>query len=393
MRILVGITGCIAAYKACELVRAFQKSGCEVSVVMTRSAERFVGIATLRALTQGHASVDLFDDAEPIPHIKLAEEADAFVIAPATANACAKIAHGIADDLLTSTALACTCPVFVAPAMNVHMYENLATQANLATLASRGIRIIAPDAGHLACGEEGTGKLPDPTIICDAVLSALQERSGALSGRRVVVTSGPTVEPIDAVRFVSNRSSGKMGAAITSAARDAGADVTVVTGPVSVSYGEGVRVVEVQTACEMAQAAADAFEQADIAICAAAVADHRPKDAVSHKLKKGIDDADLAVIEMVENPDVLASLGSMKRTGQIVIGFAAETDEVIDHAKEKLARKGADMIVANDVSGGAVFGSDLNEASFVTASSVDHLGCLSKTELATRLLDRIAQML
>ena len=392
MHILVGVTGCIAAYKACEVVRELQRAGHEVSVVMTAAAQKFVGLATFRALTQGRAKASLFDDADPIPHIALAEEADAFVIAPATANVCAKLAHGIADDLLTSTALACTCPVFVAPAMNVHMYENAATQANLDALRSRGVRVITPDAGYLACGDVGPGKLPEPSVIARTVLDALSS-IGALAGKQVLVTSGPTVEPIDAVRFISNRSSGKMGAAIVHAALDAGAHVTVVSGPVSVAYDARAEVVWVETAAEMLSAAEDAFADADAAICAAAVADMRPERAESRKLKKGRDDAALASIPLVENPDILSALGHGKRAGQVVIGFAAETEDVLSNAQEKLIRKQADLIVANDVSEGAVFGADTDEASFVTPSGVERLGLLPKTEVAARLVEHIAEMM
>ncbi len=392
MHILVGVTGCIAAYKACEVVREFQRAGHEVSVVMTAAAQKFVGLATFRALTQGRAKASLFDDADPIPHIALAEEADAFVIVPATANVCAKLAHGIADDLLTSTALACTCPVFVAPAMNVHMYENAATQANLDALRSRGVRVITPDAGYLACGDVGPGKLPEPSVIAHAVLDALSG-IGALAGKQVLVTSGPTVEPIDAVRFISNRSSGKMGAALVRAALDAGAHVTVVSGPVSVAYDARAEVVWVETAAEMLSAAKEAFADADAVICAAAVADVRPERAEARKLKKGRDDAALASVTLVENPDILSALGHAKRAGQIVIGFAAETEDVLSNAQEKLIRKQADLIVANDVSEGAVFGADTDEASFVTPSGVEHLGLLPKTEVAARLMERLSEMI
>lgn len=392
MHILVGVTGCIAAYKACEVVRELQRAGHEVSVVMTAAAQKFVGLATFRALTQGRVKVSLFDDADPIPHIALAEEADAFVIAPATANVCAKLAHGIADDLLTSTALACTCPVFVAPAMNVHMYENAATQANLDALRSRGVRVITPDAGYLACGDVGPGKLPEPSAIAHAVLDALSG-IGALAGKQVLVTSGPTVEPIDAVRFISNRSSGKMGAAIARAALDSGAKVTVVSGPVSVAYDARAEVVRVETATEMLSAAEEAFADADAAVCAAAVADMRPERAEARKLKKGRDDAALASIPLVENPDILSALGHGKHVGQVVVGFAAETEDVLSNAQEKLIRKQADLIVANDVSEGAVFGADTDEASFVTSSGVEHLGLLPKTEVAARLMERLSEMI
>lgn len=393
MNILVGVTGCIAAYKACELVRAFQKAGHEVSVVMTEAACEFVGAATFRALTQGKAKVSLFDDEDPIPHISLAEGADVAVVAPCTANVCAKLAHGIADDLLTSTMLACTCPMFVAPAMNVHMYENAATQANLKVLSARGVHVIAPDSGYLACGDVGSGKLPDPELIASVVLQVVGEQHALLAGKRIVVTSGPTVEPIDAVRFISNRSSGKMGAAIARAALDAGAEVTVVSGPVSVAYDSRAQVEFVQTAQEMLKAAELAFAQADAAVCAAAVADYRPIEPSDRKLKKGVDDDALQCLQMVENPDILATLGRAKRPGQVVVGFAAEIDDVTANAQGKLERKHADMIVANDVSGQRVFGSDRDDVTLVTASGAEPLGDLLKCEVATQIMQRIAEML
>lgn len=393
MNILIGVTGCIAAYKACELVRAFQRAGHEVSVVMTEAACEFVGAATFRALTQGKVKVSLFDDEDPIPHISLAEGADVAVVAPCTANVCAKLAHGIADDLLTSTMLACTCPVFVAPAMNVHMYENAATQANLKVLSDRGVHVIAPDSGYLACGDVGPGKLPDPELIASTVLQVVGEQHAHLAGKCIVVTSGPTVEPIDAVRFISNRSSGKMGAAIARAALDAGAEVTVVSGPVSVAYDSRARVEFVQTAQEMLKAAEEAFAYADAAVCAAAVADYRPIEPSDRKLKKGVDDQALQCLHMVENPDILATLGSAKRPGQVVVGFAAETDDVTANAQDKLERKHADMIVANDVSGQKVFGSDRDDVTLVTASGAEPLGDLLKTEVATQIMQRIATML
>lgn len=391
MNILVGVTGCIAAYKACELVRVFQKAGHDVSVVMTESACEFVGAATFRALTQGQTKVSTFHDADPIPHIALAQSADVCVIAPCTANVCAKLAHGIADDLLTSTVLACTCPVFIAPAMNVHMYENEATQGNLAHLRALGKHVIAPDAGYLACGDVGPGKLPAPELIADTVLRVMGERTTLLAGKRVIVTSGPTVEPIDAVRFISNHSSGKMGAALAKAALDAGAQVQVISGPVSIAYDPRADVTWVQTAQEMAAAATQAFEHADVAICAAAVADMRPAKQASRKLKKGRDDEALKNIALVENPDILAALGHAKRSDQVVIGFAAETDDVVAHAQSKLARKQADLIVGNDVSDHKVFGSDFDDVVLVSATGVEKLGHLPKPEVAQHIVDHLAQ--
>ena len=268
-QVALAVTGCIAAYKAVEVLRALQRRGAEVRVAMTRSATEFVGPATFRALTGAPVMVGEFGDPlEPIPHIALAEWADLLLVAPCTANVAAKLAHGIADDLLTSAALACTCPVMVAPAMNVHMYEAAATQANLALLRQRGVAVLAADSGYLACGEVGAGRLPEPEAVAEAALALLRERARTrdLAGRSVLVTAGPTVEPIDAVRFVSNRSSGKMGYAVAEAALARGAEVTLVSGPVALEPPRGARMVPVATAVEMLAAAEAAFATADVAV-------------------------------------------------------------------------------------------------------------------------------
>ena len=304
--VLVGVTGCIAAYKSCEIVRLLQKAGVRAKVVMTEHATEFVGPTTFRALTREPVAVGLFDDpSDPIHHVSLAQEADCFVIAPCTANVVAKIANGLADDLLTTTALACTCPLVVAPAMNVHMYENPATRYNLGKLHIRGARIVEAGDGYLACGDVGRGRLAEPADIVAAVLEELDMRSD-LAGRRVMVTAGPTVEPIDPVRYLTNRSSGKTGYALARAAADRGADVTLVSGPVALPEPEGVRTVHVETAREMLSAAQGAFAAADIAVFSAAVADMRPREAAARKLKKGEADALLGTIELVENPDIPA---------------------------------------------------------------------------------------
>ena len=395
-QVALAVTGCIAAYKAVEVLRALQRRGAEVRVAMTRSATEFVGPATFRALTGAPVMVGEFGDPlEPIPHIALAEWADLLLVAPCTANVAAKLAHGIADDLLTSAALACTCPVMVAPAMNVHMYEAAATQANLALLRQRGVAVLAADSGYLACGEVGAGRLPEPEAVAEAALALLRERARTrdLAGRSVLVTAGPTVEPIDAVRFVSNRSSGKMGYAVAEAALARGAEVTLVSGPVALEPPRGARMVPVATAVEMLAAGEAAFATADVAVCAAAVADLRPARPVARKLKKGADDAALATLELVENPDVLATLGRAKAPGQVVVGFAAETDDVVANAERKLAAKGADLMVANDVSEGRAFGRDENEATLVSAAGAEPLPPMAKRALADAILDRAAAAL
>ena len=381
--VLLGVTGCIAAYKSCEILRGLQKAGVRVKVVMTKNACEFVGPTTFRALTHEPVAIDTFGDGpgDPIHHVSLAEECDLFLIAPCTANVLAKMAAGIADDLLSTTALACTAPIAVAPAMNVHMYEAVATQHN-----------IEPGEGYLACGDVGRGRLADPADIVASVLHML-EREKDLEGKRVVVTAGPTVEPIDAVRFISNPSTGKMGFAIAEAAVERGAEVTLVTGPVSLTDVPGAKMVRVGTACEMKTAVDEAFPSADIAIFSAAVSDFRPRTVSDRKLKKGADDEALAHIELVENPDILASCGAAKREGQVVVGFAAETNDVIGNARSKLSRKKADFIVANDVSSGRGFGTDSDEVAFVSASGEEHLPEMGKRELADRILDKALEFL
>ena len=390
--VLLGVTGCIAAYKSCEIVRALQKAGVRVKVVMTEHATEFVGPTTFRALTHEKVAVGLFDDPEdPIHHVSLAQEADAFLIAPCTANVIAKIANGIADDLLTTTALATTAPLIIAPAMNVNMYDNGATRYNIGKLHIRGARIVEAGDGYLACGDVGKGRLADIEDIVSATLDELGVRRD-LDGRRVMVTAGPTVEPIDPVRYISNRSSGKTGYAIARAAALRGADVTLVSGPVSLPAPEGVRVVQVRTAHEMLEAAEEAFRDADIAVFAAAVADMRPRAVSNRKLKKGRDGDELGAIELVENPDILATLAARKDR-QVVVGFAAETNDVVPNAEAKLAAKRADFVVANQVGEGMAFGTDDNAVWFVDAEEVEELPRMPKSRLADEILDKAVQFL
>ena len=386
------MTGCIAAYKSCEIVRALQKAGVRVKVVMTEHATEFVGPTTFRALTHEKVAVGLFDDPEdPIHHVSLAQEADAFLIAPCTANVIAKIANGIADDLLTTTALATTAPLIIAPAMNVNMYDNGATRYNIGKLHIRGARIVEAGDGYLACGDVGKGRLADIEDIVSATLDELGVRRD-LDGRRVMVTAGPTVEPIDPVRYISNRSSGKTGYAIARAAALRGADVTLVSGPVSLPAPEGVRVVRVRTAHEMLEAAEEAFRDADIAVFAAAVADMRPRAVSDRKLKKSLDGDELGAIELVENPDILATLAARKDR-QVVVGFAAETNDVVPNAEAKLAAKRADFVVANQVGEGMAFGTDDNAVWFVDAEEVEELPRMPKSRLADEILDKAVQFL
>lgn len=394
--VLIGVTGCIAAYKSCSLVRELQRAGVRCKVVMTEHAAEFVGPTTFRALTHEPVAVGLFDDpSDPIHHISLAQECDVLVIAPCTANVAAKIAHGIADDLLTTTALATRAPLVLAPAMNVGMYEAAVTQENFEVLSRRGVRFVDAASGYQACGDVGRGRMAEPEVIAAYVLDVLDEVFSAvetlpardLAGKRVMITAGPTVEPIDAVRYISNHSSGKMGYALAEAAAARGAQVTLISGPVSLSVPEGVEVARVKTAREMLAAARDAFADADLGVFSAAVADFRPANPSDRKLKKGSDDDALASIQLIENPDILKTLGHAKSAGQVVVGFAAETDDVISNAQAKLVKKNADMIVANQVGDGRAFGTDDNTASLVKVDGVVDLPGMSKRALADRILD------
>lgn len=394
--VLIGVTGCIAAYKSAEIVRALQKRGLRVKVVMTEHATHFVDPLTFRSLTHEPVAVGLFDDpSDPIHHISLAEEADLFLIAPCTANVAAKIAHGIADDLLTTTALACTAPLVVAPAMNVHMYEAAATQENLSTLARRGARIVEAGSGYLACGDVGRGRLAEIEDIVDCVLDTLEgDARRDLEGMHVLVTAGPTEEPIDPVRFITNRSSGKMGYAVAEAAAARGAKVTLVSGPVALSAPADVETISVCTAIEMLDAAREPFAASDIAVFAAAVADMRPASIADRKLKKGVDsdEAALASLALVPNPDIIKTLAASKRSDQIIAGFAAETEDIVANAQKKLSAKHADLIVGNRVGEGIAFGQDDNQAVLVTNQGVDELPLMSKRCLADSILDRIMEL-
>ncbi len=394
--VVIGVSGCIAAYKTCEILRGLQKAGVRVKVVMTEHATHFVDPLTFRSLTHEPVAVGLFDDpSDPIHHISLAQEADLLLLAPCTANVMAKVAHGIADDLLTTTVLATTAPVLVAPAMNVHMYENAATQANMDTLKNRGLHFVEADSGYLACGDVGKGRLAEPAHIVDACLKLLEApQEGPAQdylGKRVMVTAGPTVEPIDPVRYLTNRSSGKFGYALAAAAAQRGAQVTLISGPVALPAPESVTVEYVESAQDMLEAASAAFEQADIALFAAAVADVRPAAPAEKKLKKGINDEELHAIQLVENPDILKTLGHKKRH-QVVVGFAAETNDVVDNANKKLAKKNADMIVANEVGANKTFGKDDDEIWLVTNNGVEHVEPAPKTELAHTILTKALEL-
>lgn len=383
--ILLGVTGCIAAYKSCEILRLLQKAGEDVKVVMTEHATEFVGPTTFRALSGHEVAVELFDEpGDPIHHISLAKEPDAFLIAPATANVIAKIASGVADDLLTTTALATKKPLVIAPAMNSQMWSDEATQRNIEMLEARGVTIVRPDDGYLACGDVGQGRLADIETIVDATLEALA-RVKDMEGMRVLVTAGPTQEPLDPVRYISNGSSGRSGYDIAKEAHDRGAQVTLVSGPVSLPVPEDIDVIHVRTAEEMLEACKEPFENADVAVFVAAVSDWRPESTSDQKLKH--DGGDLTVT-LVPNPDIAATLAADKGDTLVVV-YAAETRDVLDYAKGKLVAKNADLVVANDVSGELGMNSRDNKVWFVEADGVTELPVMPKRQIARALFDHL----
>ena len=390
--VVLGVTGGIAAYKAAELLRLLVKSGAETHVVMTRSAQEFVTPLTFQTLSGNPVHTELFSliQEQEIGHISLADRADLILIAPATANLIGKVANGIADDLLTTTIMATRAKVLFAPAMNSNMWENPVYQENHAKLEGLGYCFVEPAYGDLACGWQGKGKLPDPQEIFNSAHALLG--SNDLAGKTVLVTAGPTREEIDPVRFLSNYSSGKMGYAIACAARNRGARVILVSGPVNLSEPKGVETIQVVSAREMYEAVMKTAGQADLIIKAAAVADFRPVARGDQKLKKGV--AEAMTVELQRNPDILAELGQQKGS-RVLIGFAAETEELLKHAREKLASKNLDMIVANDVTQeGAGFNGDTNIVRFLGADgNVEELPQMSKAGVADLLLDRAAAML
>lgn len=392
--VLIAVTGGIAAYKACEVLRGLQKAGCEVRVTMTADAEKFVGPTTFAALSGSPVADDLYEHPEtPIPHIELSGWADLALVVPATGNVLAKMACGIADDCLTSTLLACDCPVLVAPAMNVRMWLNPATQANVATLRSRGVKFVTPESGRLACGDVGEGKLAAVDTIVEAALALLDQVEAPLDldGVRLVVNAGPTHEAIDPVRYIANASTGKMGFTIAAEAASRGAEVTLVAGPVSLPTPSGVRRIDVVSAAQMYAATCDAFEGADAAVLTAAVADYTPVSPADHKLKKSAEP--LHAIELVETADILAEL-CRRKGDRVVVGFAAETNDLIDHAKAKLERKGANLIVANDVSrADSTFGANTSRIAFVGPDGVEQHETLPLPQVASLICSKLSEML
>ena len=386
--VVLCVTGGIAAYKAADLTSKLRHAGAAVRVLMTESATQFISPMTFETLSGNRTVVDTFDRnfAWEVEHISLAKAADVFVIAPATANVIAKAAHGIADDMVTTTLLATKAPVVIAPAMNTGMYDNPVTQQNLQTLRMRGFHIIDPAAGRLACGDTGRGKLPDTPVLIQGIERALTPQD--LAGLRVLVTAGPTQEAMDPVRFLSNHSSGKMGYAIAARAAMRGADVTLVSGPTALDTPAGVQRVDIISARDMYDAVLSRADKQDMIIKAAAVGDYRPAQAAPEKLKKG-DDA--LTVTLARNPDILAALGQRKRPGQLLCGFAMETQNLIDNAESKLRRKNCDMLVANSLRDeGAGFGTDTNIATLLFADGRRETEpIMSKEALADVILDRL----
>lgn len=386
--VVLGVTGGIAVYKACELLRLLQKRGIDVFVVMTQNACRFVAPLTFETLSGHPVAVDTFDRPQTweVEHIALAKRADLFLIAPATANIMGKMACGIADDMLSTTVMATRAPVLVAPAMNTGMWENAAVQQNVKTLRARGVEIVAPVSGHLACGDNGAGKLEDVAVIAERACELLFAKKD-MEGLRVMVTAGPSREALDPVRYISNRSSGKMGYAIAQAAQKRGAEVTLLSGPVAIEAPQGVKLVPFTTTQELLDRASELAQEQDLLIQAAAPADYRAKEIAPQKIKK--QGGEPMTFTLVENPDVAATLGKAKRSGQVFVGFAAETNDVLAHARDKLARKNLDMIVANDVTcPGAGFDVDTNIVTLITKDGQEALPMMSKAEVAQRILDR-----
>lgn len=386
--VLLGITGGIAAYKMANVASALRKTGAEVHVIMTEHATRFIAPLTFETLTNHRCVVDTFarDFQYDVAHVSLAKKADLILIAPATANVIAKLAHGIADDMLTTTVLAARCPKLVAPAMNTGMYENPATQANLARLREYGVEVIDPACGRLACGAVGPGKMPEPQQLLEHIRRHLACKKD-MAGLHLLVTAGPTREALDPVRFITNHSTGRMGYELARAAMLRGAQVTLVSGPTELEPPPFVELVRVESAAQMHDAVMAAAPAQDVIIKAAAVADYRPAHTAGEKIKKSGTDLTL---ELTRTPDILAELGAARRPGQFLCGFAMETRDLLDNARAKLEKKGADMIVANSLrEAGAGFGGTTNHVTLVEPTGCTELPLAGKDEVAHRILDRI----
>ena len=389
--VLLGVSSSIAIYKAASLCSALKKQGADVHVLMTENATKMMSPVIFEQLTGNRACVDTFDRNFPwqVEHVALAKKADLLLVAPATANVCAKLAHGIADDMLTTTALACTCPKLIAPAMNTRMYENPVTQENLKTLTRFGWEVITPASGYLACGDTGAGKLPEPETLLAHIIHTLAYPHD-MQGLRVLVTAGPTREAIDPVRYLTNRSTGKMGYAIARAAAGRGAKVTLVSGPTALSAPLFVETVPVESADDMFREVTTRSENADLIIKAAAVADYRPVTVADDKIKKN--DGDMA-IPLTRTRDILGYLGQHRRPGQVLCGFSMETKDMLNNSRRKLEKKNLDLIAANNVKvPGAGFAVDTNVLTLITRQGEEELPLLSKDEAAHRLLDALLRL-
>jgi phosphopantothenoylcysteine decarboxylase / phosphopantothenate---cysteine ligase len=392
--IIVGVTGGIAAYKAADLVSRLKKESFTVRVVMTKNALEFVAAQTFATLSGNPVAVDTFRRDRPweVEHVELAKQADLLVIAPATANIIGKLAGGIADDMLTTTAIATRAPILIAPAMHTGMYDNPAVQENISKLKARGFHFIGPEHGRLASGDEGPGRMSEVDEIHSMIMDILGVRK-TLAGKRLLVTAGPTREAIDPVRYITNRSSGKMGYALAAEAIRRGADVVLLSGPVALTPPIGADVVHVEETKEMYDEAVKRFPACDAAIMAGAPADYRPETVAQQKIKKG-PEAEGFTLKLAENADIAAELGRMKRPGQVLVVYAAETENLLDHARAKLIKKNADLAVANDVTvPGAGFDSDTNKVTILTPTETVSLPMMTKSEVASAILDRVERML
>ena len=389
--VILGVTGSIAAYKAANLASMLKKQHADVQVIMTKNATQFMNPITFESLTGNKCLVDTFDRnfQFQVEHVALAKRADLAIVAPATANIMAKLAHGLADDMLTTTLLACRCPRLIAPAMNTRMYENPVTQDNMDILRKYGFRIIEPAVGHLACGDTGAGKLPQETLLLECILDEIAMEKD-MKGLHVLITAGPTMEAIDPVRFISNHSTGKMGYALARVCRRRGAEVTLVSGKTNLEAPYGVTLVPVTSAQDMFEAVSSRAKEQDMIIKAAAVADYRPVTVAENKIKKSPGDMSIA---LERTTDILAWLGEHRREGQVLCGFAMETEHMVEHAKEKLTGKHVDMIAANNVKvAGAGFGTDTNVVTLITEDGVEELAKMSKEEVASRIVDALLRL-
>ena len=391
-KIVLGVTGGIAAYKSAEIVSRLRHLGAQVNVIMTKNATEFIHPLTFQTLSALPVAVDTFRHPESweVEHIALAQKAEVFVIAPATANIMAKMACGIADDMLSTTVLATKAPILLAPAMNTGMWTADATKANVETLKKRGVCFVGPDSGVLACGDSGAGRMSEPEAIVEAIGALLEQRDD-MKGRRVLVTAGATRERMDPVRYLTNDSSGKMGFALAEAARDRGAEVTVVTGSVTAPFPSGVRRVDIESTEDLLRAMLEEAPGHEIVIQAAAPADYRFEEISPQKIKKM--DGKERIVRLVENPDVARAVGKNRREGQVLIGFAAETEQVFENARAKLTKKNLDMVVANDVTKpGAGFNTDTNIASLITQEDITECPLQSKRKLAEQILDKAMEI-